>query len=311
MMKVVVLIPAYNEEKTIASVVAGIPRDVAEEVRVVVVDDGSTDNSAKEARKAGADKVVRHKRNMGLTCAFRRGIEEALALEADVIVNIDADGQYVGEEIRQLIQPIREGEADIVLGSRFAGSIEHMPFQKRAGNMIATKITAFLSGIGVTDAQTGFRAFSREAALRLNILSDYTYTQETIIQAAHSGLLVVEVPATFRRREGKSRLISNIFSYAIRCGSTIMKTYLNYKPMKTFTFIGGLVFASGLAVGSRVLAHYLKTGFVSPYIPSAILTAVLLIIGFQVIILGLIANMVGANRKLLDEILYRSRKKAE
>ncbi len=310
-MKVVVSIPAYNEEKTIASVVAGIPRDIAEEVLVVVVDDGSTDNSAKEAAKAGADKVVRHKRNMGLACAFRRGIEEALALNADIIVNIDADGQYVGGEIRQLIQPIQDGEADIVLGSRFAGSIEHMPLTKRMGNMIATKITTFLSGLQVTDAQTGFRAFSREAALRLNILSDYTYTQETIIQAAHAGLLVVEVPITFRRRDGKSRLISNILTYALRSGSTILRTYRDYQPLRTFTIIGGLIFAVGLAFGSRVLLHYLKTGFVSPYIPSAILTAVLLIIGFQVVILALIADMVGSNRRILDEIRYTSRKRRE
>jgi glycosyltransferase involved in cell wall biosynthesis len=309
-MKVVVSIPAYNEEETVGAVVRSVPKDIADEVLVVVVDDGSVDDTSEEARKAGA-KVIKFKGNRGLACAFRRGVEEGINLNADVIVNIDADGQYVGGEIRKLIEPIRKGEADVVLGSRFAGSIEHMPLSKRVGNIVATRITGFLSGIKVTDAQTGFRAFSREAALRLNVLSDYTYTQETIIQAAHSGLTVKEVPVTFRKRKGESRLISNIFSYALRSGSTILKTYLNHRPMRTFTFIGGAVFAAGLAVGSRVLVHYLRTGFVTPYIPSAILTAVLLIIGFQVIILGLIADMVGANRKLLDELLYRSRKKAE
>lgn len=307
-MKVVVAIPAYDEEDTIAEVVKTIPRDACENVIVVVVDDGSTDNTVLEAEKAGADRIVRHKRNLGLAQAFKSGIEAGLDLGADVIINIDADGQYVGEEIVKLIEPIRKGEADIVLGSRFMGSIEYMPPQKRVGNILATKVTKFLSGVQVSDAQTGFRAFSREAALKMTILSDYTYVQENIIQASHAGLKIIEVPVHFRKREGKSRLISNIFSYAKKSGTTILKTYRDYKPMQTFVFMGGIIFLSGLMTGLRVLIHYLKTGLVSPYIPSAILTAVLLIIGFQVIILGLIADMVGSNRKLLDELLYKARK---
>ncbi|MFH1788539.1 MAG: glycosyltransferase family 2 protein, partial [Candidatus Altiarchaeota archaeon] len=231
-----------------------------------------------------------------------------IALKADVIVNIDADGQYVGGEVGKLVEPIKRGDADVCLGSRFAGTIEYMPFQKRIGNIIATKVTCFLSGVPVTDAQTGFRAFSREAALRLNTLSDYTYTQENIIQAAQAGLVIREVPITFRKRKGESRLIHNIGTYALRSGSTILKTYRDYRPLRTFAFIGGLIFLSGFIPGARVLLHFLETGKVSPYMPSAILTAVLLILGFQVIVLGLIADMVGSNRKLLDELSYRIRK---
>ncbi|MCG2783186.1 MAG: hypothetical protein L6243_06325, partial [Candidatus Altiarchaeales archaeon] len=155
---------------------------------------------------------------------------------------------------------------------------------------------------------TGFRAFSREAALRLNVLSDYTYVQETIIQAVNKGLVIKEVPAHFRKRTGKSRLIPNIFTYAKRAGITIMRTYLNYRPLRIFLMLGGLLVLIGLLVGMRVLTHFLSTGLVSPYIPSAILTAVFVIIGFQVIVLGLLADLIDTNRKLEEEILYRLKK---
>jgi glycosyltransferase involved in cell wall biosynthesis len=308
-MKLVVMIPAYNEEETIADVIAEIPKGLCEvdEIETLVVDDGSTDRTAETARKAGAN-VVSNEENIGLARTFKKGLEEALARKADIIVNIDADGQYVGGEIPDLIKPILEGRADVVLGSRFKGSIEYMPLHKKIGNSIATKITQFASGVPISDAQTGFRAFSRDAALRLNVMSDYTYVQETIIQAAIKGLGIVEVPCSFRKRNGKSRLISNIFSYAKRAGATILLTYRDYKPLKTFLLIGGSIFFLGLAVGARVLIHFLKTGLVSPYIPSAILTAVLLIIGFQVIILGLVADMIGNNRKILEELLYKLKK---
>jgi hypothetical protein len=184
-----------------------------------------------------------------------------------------------------------------------------MPIQKKIGNRIATKFTSFVSGVPLSDAQTGFRAFSREAALRLNIMSDYTYVQETIIQAVNRGLKIAEVPVQFRKRDGRSRLISNIFSYVKRAGITILRTYRDYKPMRTFLVIGGFTFSLGLLAGLRVLIHYLKTGLVSPYIPTAILTGVLLIIGFQIVVLGLIADMIGSNRRIMEEILYRLKKK--
>ena len=307
-MRIVVAIPAYNEEETIGDVVKSIPRNIADDVKVVVVDDGSEDGSIDAARKAGADKIVALKKNRGLARAFKQGLEEGILLKADIIVNIDADGQYLGAEVGKLIEPIKNGDADICLGSRFTGEIEYMPIQKRVGNKIATYVTRFLSGVALTDAQTGFRAFSREAALRLNTLSDYTYTQENIIQAAEKGLVIAEVPITFKKRKGESRLIHNILTYAIRSGSTILKTYRDYRPLRTFTFIGGMIFFSGFIPGARVLIHFLETGKVSPYLPSAILTSVLLILGFQIIVLGLIADMVGSNRKLLDELLYRIRR---
>ena len=300
------MIPAFNEEKTIGKVISEIPREIAQidEIKIIVIDDGSTDDTRKNALEAGADKVISFIQNQGLAFSFKKGLNLALEMNADLIVNIDADGQYVGNEIITLLDPILNNKADIVLGSRFKGWIEYMPFQKRVGNSLATKATNLLTGLNISDTQTGFRAFSREAALRLNIESDYTYVQETIIQAVEKGLTIVEVPVHFRRREGKSRLISNIFSYARRAGINILRTYRDYQPLRIFLIIGGIISLLGFAVGLRVLLHYLSTGMVGPYLPSAILTAVLLIVGFQVIIFGIIADMMGSNRKIQEEILY-------
>lgn len=305
-MRLVVTIPAYNEEKTLGKVIREIPRkiDQIDDVKVVVIDDGSIDNTRKVAFEAGADKVISFKQNRGLAQAFKMGVNVALQMNSDVIVNIDADGQYDGKEITALLNPILNNQADIVLGSRFKGWIEFMPLQKRIGNSLATKATNLLTGLKISDTQTGFRAFSKEAALRLNIESDYTYVQETIIQAVDKGLKIVEVPVHFRRREGKSRLITNIFSYARRAGINILRTYRDYEPLRTFLIIGGIISLLGFVFGLRVLIQYLTTGMVGPYLPSAILTAVLLIVGFQVIIFGIIADMVGSNRKIQEEILY-------
>ena len=304
-----VVIPAFNEEKTIATVIGAIPRDALDEVQVLVIDDGSADGTVSQAKRAGADRVISFDRNRGLAVAFRKGLEEALSMGADIVVNIDADGQYESKEIPSLIRPIVEGYADLVLGSRFKGWIEDMPVGKRIGNLLATKATSVASGLAISDSQTGFRAFSREAALKLNILSDYTYVQETIIQAARKGLRIVEVPCIFRKREGRSRLISSIFDYAWRAGLTVLRTYRDYKPLRAFLFIGGLLFSLGVIIGLRVLIHFFVTGTVTPYLPSAVLTAVLLIVGFQVIVLGLIADMIGGNRRLMEEILYKLRKR--
>jgi glycosyltransferase involved in cell wall biosynthesis len=304
------MIPAYNEEKTIGKVVCEIPLEIPQidQISIIVIDDGSTDNTRKIALEANVEKVISVKQNQGLAFAFKKGLDLALEMNADIIVNIDADGQYDGKEITTLLNPIINHEADIVLGSRFKGWIDFMPLQKRIGNSLATKATNLLTGLNISDTQTGFRAFTREAALRLNIESDYTYVQETIIQAVEKGLTIVEVPVHFRRREGKSRLISNIFSYARRAGINILRTYRDYEPLRTFLIIGGLIGLVGFGFGIRVLIQFLTTGMVGPYLPSAILTAVLLIVGFQVIILGIIADMIGRNRKLQEEILYLQKK---
>lgn len=309
-MKLVVMIPSYNEEKSIGKVIKEIPRNISgiDSVQVLVINDGSTDKTVEAAKKAGADRIIHHKQNWGLAVAFRDGMNEALRMGADIIVNTDADFQYNQTEIPRLIQPILDEKADVVLTDRSVLKLSHMPFGKKWGNTASTVVTRFVSGFPVKDAQSGFRAFSKEAALRLNVLSDYTYVQETIIQAVNKKLTIVQVPCEFREREGKSRLISNIFSYAKKAGITIITTYTHYKPLKVFSIIGGLLFAIGLLVGLRVLIQYLQTGGVSPYLPSAVLSGVLLMISFQVILLGLIADTINANRKIQEELLYRKKK---
>lgn len=309
-MKLVVTIPAYNEEKTIGQVIDEIPKKIKgiKKIQILVIDDGSHDQTSQISKKKGVA-VIKNKRNLGLGLTFKKGLEKALEMGADIIVNTDADMQYNQKQIPDLIRPIQGQTADIVLGSRFRGQIEYMPLKKRLGNRISTWVVRRVSGLPISDAQTGFRAFSREAALRMNIQSDYTYTQETILQAASNKLVVKEVPIEFRRREGKSRLISNMLGYAKRVGTTLLIGYLNYKPLRVFLGVGLVFFIVGIALGIRILFHYLQTGLVSPFIPTAILTAILLIFGFQIIMIGLLAEMIKNRRLLEQEVLFTLKKK--
>jgi len=307
--KLVVIIPAYNEEGTIERVIKEIPRDIksVDKVEVLVVDDGSRDKTLEEAKKAGADRVISHKKNLGLGVTFKDGLEEALKMGADIIVNIDADFQYNAKEIPKLVEPIINGRADIVLGDRQIDKLEHMPPSKKFGNKIATWVVRRLTGLPIRDAQTGFRAFSRDAALRMNLTGDYTYVQETLIQAANKGLKIEQIPVEFRKREGKSRLITNIFQYAKYAGLNIIKSYRDYRPLKVFTTIGVAIILIGLIFGIRVLIDFFTIGKVA-HLPSAVLTTVLIVVGLLVIIFGLLADMLKTQRILLEEILYRMKK---
>jgi len=308
--KLVVMIPSYNEEKAIASVIQEIPRSIpgVDTVEVLVINDGSTDRTVEEARKAGADRIISFKKNKGLAPGFRAGLETALSMGADIIVNTDADGQYNGNEIPKLIQPILDNKADFVLGSRTKGRIEYMPLQKKIGNRMATWVTRLVSGLPVSDGQSGFRAFTRDAAMRLNVMADYTYVQETLIQAGNIGLVYEEVPIEFRKRDnGPSRLIKNIFRYAQRAGLTIVRTYRDYHPLRTFLALGIVFLGLGVVAGLRPLLHYLSTWTLA-YFGSAILSILLVMVGFNLMILGLIADMLKVQRLIHDETLYRLKK---
>lgn len=309
-MKLIVMIPAYNEEKTIQKVIKEIPRKIEgiDKVEVLVINDGSTDSTVKVASEAGADHIVSQKENRGLALTFRKGLEECLEKGADIIVNTDADFQYNQTQIPDLIAPILQGKADIVLGSRFRGHIEYMPPQKKIGNILATRVTRMASGYPVTDAQTGFRAFTRDAALRMNILADYTYVQETIMQAVNHNLTLVEVPIEFRKRDGHSRLMSGVFHYAQRATAVILRTYRDYEPMKVFASIGFVFLVIAALSGVTVLVQYLKTGVVIPNISYAILTTMLCLTGLQILVFGLIADMLKYQRIREEEILYRLKK---
>jgi len=310
-MNLVVMVPAYNEERSIGKVIKEIPRKIKgiNNIKILVVDDGSTDKTKEEALKAGASKIVSNKKNLGLARSFKKGLEEALRMDADIIVNIDADAQYDAKEIPKLIKPIIENRADIVLGDRQVKTLDHMPSSKKMGNRIATWVTRRLSGYPVKDAQTGFRAFSREAALKLNILGNYTYVQETIIQAVHKNLIIEEVPVTFKKREGKSKLISNIFSYAKNAAITILRTYRDYNPIKIFTIIGIIFIIISLIPGFVVLRDYFATGTFAGHTGRGLLTILLVFIGVQIIVFGLLADMLKTQRQLQEEILYKIKKR--
>jgi glycosyltransferase involved in cell wall biosynthesis len=310
LVKLVITIPAYNEENTISNVLKEIPRkiDGIDTIEVLLIDDGSTDNTVKKAVENGVDEVIVHKVNKGLGASFKDGIDSALEKVADIIVNIDADGQYNATQISDLIQPILDGKADIVLGWRDINNLSHMPKSKKLGNRLASWITRRLSGLPLKDAQTGFRAFSKEAAIRLNLYGKYTYTQETLIQASYKGLQIEQIPVEFRARDGKSRLISNISTYAFRAGATVFSTYRDYYPLKLFSLIGGTITIIGLAFGILVLVHFYHTGMVSPHLPTAILATLLIIIGLGTFALGIFVHMLNTQRRLSEEILYRLKK---
>lgn len=302
----VVMIPAYNEESTIRSVIESIPKTIPGigKIRVVVINDGSTDGTVAEALAAKAI-VISNPSNRGLAYTFARGMEYALEMGADIIVNTDGDNQYDQGEIPQLVNPILQGKADMVLGSRFKGRIEHMPISKRWGNQFASWVLKQITGLEITDGQTGFRAFTREAALQLNVMSRFTYTQETLLDAADKGLRIIEIPSVFRRRDGKSRLFNGVLDYAGRALHTIIIGNLKLHPMTTFGSAGIALALAGGLVGLPVFENLALTGSIGPdYLMRAIVTGILFIIGIEIAALGLIAALIKHNRQLLEKQLY-------
>jgi len=302
------MIPAHNEESTISQVIRTIPRQIAgvDRITSVVIDDGSTDRTAQRAKESGAYVVPNHTQQ-GLAQTFQHGLNFCLKHGADIIVNIDGDGQYNSEEIPKVIKPIVEGWADVVLTNRNVHSLDHMPFGKKYGNIVASCVTRHVSGFPVRDAQSGFRAFSREAALRINVRSNYTYVQETIIQAVDKRLHIVQTDCTFKKRTGQSRLISNIWSYAKRAGSMLIRSYVRYRPLKVFLLSGALVSLPGLIFALRYLIFWLN-GQHAGHVQSLIAAAVFLIVGFQLIMLALLADTIDAERSINEEALYRIKK---
>lgn len=309
MTRLVVTIPAYNEAKTIGKVIRAIPRDCCDDVKILVLDDGSRDNTANAAYDAGADLVVSHIQNLGLAATYRDSLKVATEeMDADILVNIDADGQYEPKEISKLIKPVIDRKADIVLGSRFAGYIEQMKFSKKIGNKIATKVVSRVAGQKFSDCQTGFRAITRDVAMRINVTNDFTYTQESLVNAVYQNLKVVELPVTFYKREGQSRLFPSIWRYAKRSGSALIRTYVYHKPLRFFMYLGSLIFFAGFLLASRVLIHYMLKGVVTPYLPTAVLSVLCLIVGVQIIIMGFVGDMIRTNQNIHEEILYRMKK---
>lgn len=313
--RLVVIIPALNEEKTIKDVIQSIPKNIAgiNEVAVVVVDDGSSDRTAAEAAQAGAF-VVHHAINMGVGAAFQTGLKEALYRCADVIVNMDADAQFNPTDIPTLIAPILNGTASFVTASRFAKPefIPDMPAIKIWGNRWMTRLINFITSKHFTDVSCGFRAFTREAALHLTLFGHFTYTQETFIDLAFKHISMVEIPLRIRgeREHGRSRVASNLWRYGRKSATIILRATRDYRPLYFFGLPGAIVFSAGALSGLFLLYHFLSTGQTYPYRSLVQLSGVLVIVGIILLFQSMLADMLSRNRVIYEEAVYHARKAA-
>ena len=289
-MKITVTVPAYNEAKSIGRLIKEIKEVMTNgryNYNILVVDDGSADNTAKIAKKSGAI-VYSHPKNYGLAETFKTELKKCLELKSDVIVHIDADGQYLPKEIPKLLKEIVNGY-DLALGSRFKGKIAYMPLIKRIGNIMFSRAISKITRMKITDAQTGFRAFTREVA-QLPVISNYTYTQEQIIRAVKQKFKVKEVPIYFAKRNGKSKLIRNPFEYAIKAWINIIRIYRDYEPLKFFGISGSFVFLIGFMIGLYLIYLHLTSGILGHF-ALVMLDVLILSIGLQIIIFGFLADM--------------------
>jgi len=308
-MKLIIQIPCYNEEKYLPLTLKDLPKNVEgmDEVEVLVVDDGSSDNTAEVARKNGVRHIVRFKKHRGLAAAFSAGIQACLRQGADIIVNTDADNQYKGSEIPKLVAPVLSGEADIVVGDRRTQTISHFSWTKKKLQKWGSRLVRILSKTKVADATSGFRAISREAALRLNVLSDFSYTLETLIQAGKMNLAVKSVPVETNETPRTSRLFNNVFTFLKNSASTIVRTYAMHEPLKIFLTVAALFFVLGLIPGIRFLVFFFS-GSPGGHIQSLILSAILLIISFLLVVIAILSDLISSNRKLIEETLWRLKK---
>ena len=309
-MKLIIQIPCYNEEKTLPETLKDLPRALpgVDQVEWLVIDDGSTDRTAEVAQSYGVQHIVHLRKNQGLARAFIVGLEHALRLGADVIVNTDADNQYHGEDIGRLVAPILARQAEIVVGDRGVATTNNFPPVKRWLQRLGSWVVQQAAGVKVPDATSGFRALSREAALRTLVVSKYSYTLETLIQAGARQMVVEYVPVRTNPQTRPSRLMRSLPHYLTQSTLTILRTYTLYRPLRVFLGMGAVMIAGGIFLGLRFLYFFVIRGGVAGNIQSLILAAILLIVGFQVCLIGLIADLIGFNRMILEDMLYRLRR---
>ena len=305
-MKLIIQIPCFDEEQTLPQTLADLPGEIpgVDIIEVLIIDDGSSDRTVDVAREHGVQHIVAFPRNRGLAYAFKAGLDACLRLGADVIVNTDGDNQYRGADIRALVQPIVTGKADMVVGDRRTDEIAEFSFLKKKLQKLGSAVVRQVSRTGVADTTSGFRAFSREAALRLNLVSEFTYTLETIIQAGQRRMAVTSVPVRTNPKTRPSRLFRGIPQYLRRSIGTIVRIFLMYRPLTVFLWLGGVLSTAGLAVGMRFL-YYFFTGGGAGHVQSVVLAAALVMIGVQIGVMGLLADLIGANRKLVEDVLVR------
>ncbi|MEO6236077.1 MAG: glycosyltransferase family 2 protein [Vicinamibacterales bacterium] len=308
MKKLIIQIPCLNEAQTLPATLADLPKSIpgVDAIEVLVIDDGSRDGTSDVARACGVDHIVRLRRNKGLAAAFTAGIDACLKAGADFIVNTDADNQYAGDEIPKLLAPLLRGEADICIGDRNIQALSHMSWRKKQLQRLGSWVVRQVSNTTVPDTTSGFRAYTREAALRMTIVSEFSYTLESIIQAGKKRMAIAHVPITVNPRTRESRLFGSIFSYIKQSGATIVRIYVMYEPLKVFTYLGVTIGGAGLLLSLRFVYYYLHYEAFK-HTGSLIAAAVLLIVGFVVLVIGLLADVNAANRKLLEDLLYRVR----
>jgi len=308
-MKLIIQIPCFNEEATLGITYNDLPRyiDGIDEIEYMIINDGSRDKTVEVARELGFHHIVSFKQNKGLAYGFMAGLDACLHLGADIIVNTDADNQYYGADIEKLVRPILDNKADIVIGERPIDQTEHFSLKKKRLQRLGSWVVRIASGTNIPDAPSGFRAYSREAALRLNVVNEYTYTLETIIQAGHDKIDITSVPIRTNAELRPSRLFSNMWRYIKRSSTVIIRSFVMYRPLRFFMILGGLLFLFGFLLGVRYLI-FMFAGNSGGHVQSLILAAILILMGVQSIVTGLLSDIIAANRKLLEDVQYRVRK---
>lgn len=308
-MKLIIQVPCFNEAETLEIALNHLPKhiDGIDEIEYLIINDGSKDRTVEVARKWGVNYVVNFRTNRGLAKGFMAGLDACLRNGADIIVNTDADDQYCGDDIEKLVRPILEEKADIVIGERPIDTTEHFSPLKKKLQHFGSWTVRVASKSDIPDAPSGFRAYSREAAMRLNVTNEYTYTLETIIQAGRTRMAMESVPVRTNPELRKSRLFSSMFGYVKRSMVTIVRSFMMYKPLRFFVGIGSIVFLLGVLLGVRFLVYYL-TGSGSGHVQSLILASILLLMGFQTCMIGLQADLIAANRKILEDVQYHVRR---
>jgi glycosyltransferase involved in cell wall biosynthesis len=307
--KLIVQIPCLNEADTLPGTLRDIPRQIpgVDSVEVLIIDDGSRDGTAEVASRHGAEHVVRFPHRRGLAAAFAAGLDASVRLGADFIVNTDGDNQYAGADIPKLIAPLLDGRADMVVGDRNIQDQPAMSPMKKRLQRLGSWVVRQVSGTQVPDTTSGFRAYTRDAAMRLSVVSDFSYTLETIIQAGKKRMAVAHVPIATNPRTRESRLFGSTWTYIKASAATIVRIYAMYEPLKVFGILGLLVFAGGLSGALRFIYYYFSgTGW--GHVQSLVLSAVLMIVGFQIALIGLMADVISGNRKLIEDVLFRLRR---
>lgn len=308
-MKLIIQIPCYNEEETLDLTLNSLPKkiDGIDELEVLIINDGSIDKTVEIAEKWGVNHIVNFTKNQGLARGFMAGLDRSIQEGADIIVNTDADNQYEAQDIQYLVKPILEKKADIVVGTRPISEIEHFSPIKKLLQKFGSWVVRIASKTTVQDAPSGFRAISRDAAMKLNVFNEYTYTLETIIQAGQKNMAITSVPIRTNEDLRPSRLFNSMSMYVKKSMGTILRIFMIYRPVSFFSTIGSILFLLGFALGIRWITLYFM-GTEGSHVPSLVLASILMLSGFMSILVGFLSDLIATNRKLLEEIQYRIRK---